>query len=529
MSAAQFNSQWLWNKGPIAALAVYLLCACILGFRSPGLDYDEAIFFNGAVQVLNSGQEPTFAHDPWSWGTAFRRRWPIMVLPYVGAVREYLALVPFAIFGPNYYTARILTALLGAFGIWGMSVLIRSQFGIQAAVIVSWILAVHPAYLALTVYDQGGVAEWMVPLALLSIAFAKYMSTGTALGAFWAGAAMGFGVWSRANIAWLLGSVLLAGVIVLGKRILIPWRDLAGMAMGGIIGGAALLWYEIRSRGATFAFMRSTNQESLLSLAGHRFLLMSQTFLYDSEHRYMWGGRALPLWQTLLFSSVVVFALGVCLLGSGIRKPARMAAVIFVALLACMLSSRLNISDHHLIALVPIAALLVVVAAQECCRRWPIARVVAGAIAVIYFTSALYWNLTAARQMRLTGGVGIWSNAIDSVCGYLQKSYPGRRIKVLDWGFQNSFFVLSNAKLASTEIFWGATVERSGSGKLWSDEVTPGDIYVLHSPGLVQFPEAGQGLARALTASALPVRRTEFRQNSGAGYAEVLEIVASPH
>jgi len=522
-----FLSPLLGKKALIAAIAVYLLCACILGFRSPGLFYDEAVFFNGAVQVLNSGQEPTFAHDPWSWGTAFGRRWPIMVLPYIGAVRDYLALIPFSIFGPNYYAARILTTLVGAFGIWSMSVLIGNQFGVEVAAIVSWILAINPAYLALTVYDHGGVAEWMLPVAVLSIALAHYLRAHTMLGAFWLGVAMGFGVWSRANIAWLLGSALLAGAIVLGKRMLIPWRHLCVMATGGIIGGAPLLWYEINSRGATFAFMRSGASESLLSLAAHRFHLLSQTLLYDSEHRRMWTELPMPLWQKLFFSSVVVFALSFCLLSAGIRKPGRIAALIFLFLLACMLSSRLNISDHHLIALVPIAALLVVVTAQECSRRWPVARLVAGAIATIYLSAAMYWNLTAAYQIRSTGGVGIWSNAIDSVCSQLQKSYPGRSIKVLDWGFQNSFFVLSNAKLSSTEIFWGATVERSGSGKVWSDEVAAGDIYVLHSPGLVQFPEAGQGLARALTASALPVRRIEFRQKSGAGYAEVLEIVAS--
>jgi hypothetical protein len=524
-----FLSDSLWKKAPMGAIAAYLLCACSLGFRSPGLFYDEAIFFNGAVQVLNSGQEPDFAHDPWSWGTGFGRRWPIMVLPYVGAVRDYLAVIPFAIFGPNYYTARILTTLVGAFGIWGVSVLIGSQFGVKTAAIVSWIMAIHPAYLALTIYDHGGVAEWMLPVGLLSIALTYYMSKRTTPGAFWLGVAMGFGVWSRANIAWLLGSVILAGAIVLGKRMLIPWRDLAVMAMGGLIGGAPLLWYEIKSRGATFAFMRSGNSESLISLAWHRFDLLSQTLLYDSEHRRMWTEVQMPLWQKLFFSMVVLLALGVCLLGSGIPRPARIAGLIFLLLLGCMLSSQLNISDHHLIALVPIAALMVVVAAQECCRRWPGARAVTGAIAVIYVTSALYWNVTAARQIRSTGGVGIWSNAIDSVCGYLQKSYPRRSIKVLDWGFQNSLFVLSNGKLASSEVFWGATAEHSGLGKLWKDEIAPGDVYVLHSPGLIQFPEAGQGLARALMASALPVRRTQFRQNSGAGYAEVVEIVSSPH
>jgi hypothetical protein len=136
--------------------------------------YDEAIFLNGAVQMVSSGQEPAFAHDPWSWPTVFGRRWPIMVKPYVGPMKAYLAVLPFAIFGPNYFTARILAALLGAFSMWGFSVLIRDQFDLQTAAIVSWVLAIHPAYLVLTLY-QGAVAEWMVPAAALSIALARYL------------------------------------------------------------------------------------------------------------------------------------------------------------------------------------------------------------------------------------------------------------------------------------------------------------------------------------------------------------------
>ena len=136
--------------------------------------YDEAIFLNGAVHLLGSGQEPPFAHDPWSWVTVFGRQVPIMVLPYVGAIRDYLVLLPFAAFGPNYYTARIPTALVGAFGIWGLSVLLRDRIGPRAAAIVALALSIHPAYLALTVYDKG-VAEWIAPFGALSLALAFYL------------------------------------------------------------------------------------------------------------------------------------------------------------------------------------------------------------------------------------------------------------------------------------------------------------------------------------------------------------------
>src|SRR3954468_5207147 len=104
-----------WNIARHAAIVLFLLCACGLGFRSPGLHYDEAIFLNGAIHA-GSTQEPPFTHDPSSWVTILGRRWPIMVLPYVGPLRSYLALAPFALFGANYYMARILTTLLGALG-----------------------------------------------------------------------------------------------------------------------------------------------------------------------------------------------------------------------------------------------------------------------------------------------------------------------------------------------------------------------------------------------------------------------------
>jgi hypothetical protein len=77
------------------------------------------------------------------------------------------------------------------------------------------------------------------------------------------------------------------------------------------------------------------------------------------------------------------------------------------------------------------------------------------------------------------------------------------------------------------EIFWGATPERSGMGKLWIDEMTPGVVYVLHSPEVAVFPAAGDGFRRALASSPLPFRRTRIFQTGGAPYAEAVEILPS--
>src|SRR4051794_36873099 len=238
-----------WNKARLAAVAAYLLCACGLGFRSPGLHYDEAIFVNGAVQVLSGRQELAFAAQPWSWVKISGRQWPLMVLPYAGPMRAYAAVLPFAVFGVSTSAARIVTTLLGALGIWGFSVLIGDQFGAQAGAVTAWILAINPAYLASTIYDPGGVTEWMAPAGLISLALARYLRRPAARSALWLGLAAGFGIWTRANLVWLLAAAAVAGIIVLGRRVLVPARHLAAICVGGILGGAVFLWYEIRSGG----------------------------------------------------------------------------------------------------------------------------------------------------------------------------------------------------------------------------------------------------------------------------------------
>src|SRR5207245_6786591 len=73
------NRMSRWNKARLAAVVAYLLCACGLGFRSPGLHYDEAIYVNGAVQMLSPRQEVAFTADPWSWVRIFGRQWPVMI------------------------------------------------------------------------------------------------------------------------------------------------------------------------------------------------------------------------------------------------------------------------------------------------------------------------------------------------------------------------------------------------------------------------------------------------------------------
>ncbi|HLG17037.1 MAG TPA: glycosyltransferase family 39 protein [Blastocatellia bacterium] len=523
----QVNGLLRW--APIGAAVLYLTFALLMGANRVGLHYDEAIVQHGAVHMLNSASEPTFAHHSGSWVRIAGRYWPLAIIPYAGAVKDYILLLPFAIFGPSAEVARSVNALLGAFGIFGIATLLRREISGRVAAAVGFILAIHPAYISQTLFDYGVVVVWMAILGFISVAIAYYKKRQSAFAASLIGLAMGVGVWNRVNFVWFLASALIALVIVLGKRLLIPPSHIGALICGGVIGVFPMLLFQILSRGSLVAFYRFGQQDvSLSSLLPFRVVRLSETLLCDGEQRWIWNGPSMPAWQPYLFSGLLILALSVCVaLGRTSDEKdiswRRSTSITFVVFAAMMFLSKFNVADHHLVTLVPIAAVAVVLAIRALISRWRQVRVLAVAVAVVYAASALYWNVAAAKGLRATGGVDPWSDAIYSVSDYLTANCEGREIKILDWGLQNNLFVLSNARIKSSEVFWGATRERDGSGTPWSEVVSEGGVYLIGSWSRVPR-EAPEGFLAALTASGRTYNRIEFRQKGGAPYVELIEI-----
>src|SRR5215813_12287951 len=186
------------------ALALYCLWASLLILANPGFQYDEALLVLGAVHMRHSAGELTLPHDPNTWFCPSSRCFPLMTVRYVGAIKEYLCLPLFAAFGPSAEVVRIVSTLLGMLGLYGIGVLISGQMSPAAAAVTACAIAMNPAYVDLTVFDNGTVAIWMGALGVLCLAASRYLRQQTVRAAFWLGASMGLGVWARANFVWLL-------------------------------------------------------------------------------------------------------------------------------------------------------------------------------------------------------------------------------------------------------------------------------------------------------------------------------------
>ena len=161
----------LWSLVTAAAILLHLLLAVGLAWQDVGLHYDEAIHQHGAVHMLHLEGKPRFAHyDPGGWIEVAGRWWPVMIMPYTGAVSYYLLLPVFAVWGTDPFVSRLFAALLSAFGIWAFARLLREQVHPAAAVFTALAMAVHPSSLFHTILDKTNTALWVASLGALAIA-----------------------------------------------------------------------------------------------------------------------------------------------------------------------------------------------------------------------------------------------------------------------------------------------------------------------------------------------------------------------
>jgi hypothetical protein len=333
---------------------------------------------------------------------------------------------------------------------------------------------------------------------------------------------MGFGVWSRANFVWLMISIVAAAVIVLRRKLLAPpvghWAAWIG---GGVLGGLPFLVYQVHSKGGTW---EATNMfiahEPLAERLFTRLVLFSETLLIDREHRAMWDGPAMADWQRWLFPAVVLVSLVVCLAMNRRVKSlwAQGAALTFLFLALFHFFSKTPIAEHHLIALVPLAVMVVVLACSILQARFGWGRSVAAGLAAVYLSSAFYWEVQTIEGLHRTRGVGPWSDAIYTLARDLPKKYPTEEVKILDWGLENNLYVLTDARLHTREIY------SDEAHRPWVEEIRRGGIFLLNGPENRQFPAASEAFLKTLAEARPATERVTYPQHSGIAFAELIDI-----
>jgi Dolichyl-phosphate-mannose-protein mannosyltransferase len=435
---------------------------------------------------------------------------PLMTMSYVGALKTWIHVPIFRIFGTSRFSLRIAPLVFGSLTVWILFHWLERAHSRRAAWIGALLVATDTMFLLTTCFDWGPVAlqHFLAVLGLVLVVHFHHTRGRWFLAAGFL--CFGLAFWDKALFAWIFGG-LVCGVVLAFPREL--WRDLtwknsviASVAL--IIGASPLITYNVLNQFPTFhstsgfttrelypkTFVLAdtwtgrallgylVNEDTAPKPRGPRNAVETLSFRLRSlagEHRRNALGWAALVALLLLLPALwwpasrrlVVFSLTVCVvawLQMGATKDAGAAA-------------------HHVVLLWPFPHVaLAVIFAEASLRLHAIGHWLLGIGMALLIGANLLLTNQHFYQLARNGAAGSWSDAMYPLSLGLVESHP-RRIAILDWGIVLPLDVLDGGRLplvwASAPFETAAPTEAPDPG-LWND---PATLWLSHAAGYEQY------------------------------------------
>jgi Dolichyl-phosphate-mannose-protein mannosyltransferase len=487
-------SSHLTRQRLIVTIAAWLVLSVIgIGIArenlsAPGLYYDEAVF-GGLAKDFVIGQKRL--HMPGcETVTMFDRRVPVFVQPYIGALKCWMLIPAFTVFGANLVVLRMTSVFWAMFSVLFFMLGTRRWLGTWPAVVGGVLLTLDPAWFFLGVLDWGAA----VP-ALFCRCLAFYF------GSVW---------WRNRNAVSLLLAGFFLGLGVFNKIDLLVFVAATGIA--AVCFFTQDLWQAVRSRrwvttAACFAFFLPivitlprmgkvlAVAEQIPSLTGElKEKLHTLLALYDGSYFYRLidtGGLFNKMYEQPAAIYVPLwFVLGVAIIAVAgfVREKHGLRAMGFLLTSLVLTTAGVlflpgAVRIHHAILAFPFPQLIIITAfalvwdatgkrfAQRAVR---IAVIVS---LVLLVATQVYAIAKTEKLIADTGGRGRWSNALDAFCRE-NRDRSDLVIASLDWGFNEQVAFLTD-RPQLVEPFWAFSRYH---GNLPALPQRSNYIYLAHSP-----------------------------------------------
>ena len=490
------------------ALAIAGFWLALPTVRDTGLDYDEALYGHLTKDFLQTRH--CLQHMPGSSSVNVGdRSFPVFVQGYLGAVKCWLLLPSFAIWGATVAVMRFTLLAWGLLGVLFLMLWVQRARDNAEAVLVGLLTVFDPAFFFPTVCDWGA----FVPSFL-------FRCTGLFFAGLWwnkrqtlwialAGASFGLGFFNKIDFAVFLLALGTATVLSQPRRMAQSFRRESRQWLVG--GGAFLLtgslmvvscfrWlHAILAVPASAPAGQSVTKLHIAAalLDGSYFSrLMKAGGLFDKMFESPSSFLA-PFAVVLLLSFVVLPIQAV----RNAQSERRHWTIFVLAGLGISLAGVFLLPDavriHHLLLIYPFPQLVIAAAATQ---AWRLARApspwrhAGRGVAVCAVLMVIAWNLAAVRKTQVfvtaTGGRGTWSEALATFAQEI-RTRDDLVVASLDWGFHEQLsFLTDGPKLY--ELTWNIQ-----QGRPVSLLRETNFIYLVHPPEFSLFDYGQNYLAAA--------------------------------
>lgn len=416
---------------------VYIILSAIK-LDYPGFQYDELLFGNAA----SGGFDRTFIYKQ-IYG------FPLMLMPYIGALKAYFYYPIFLVFNPSYASVRLPMILLSAASLWLIYKFVSKAADFPTAVLSLLFLVADSGFISLTRTDVGPVAIGLFFRSLALLYFFKFIENRRSKNLIIIGAALLLGFYDKLNFVWFIVAFLIAAAIFYGG-VFVNFSQLLKAKSTKIIAAAFASVFGI-----------------LIVFVLHLGIFNEVSFIPDGHHLYTICDLSLGLANGSMFYEYLIgdwtefrqFGWLVWLIIFGgsilaIRQPKSNIktfhffnlVILLLTFIQIALTDKAN-APWHVFMLQPAMAILtasslvfagsMLFKLDEMRRRAFVSVAALAIFAVQFFTYTTYISKYEQPYRNF-----MWSKKIDELYVFSQ-SVPNRFVS-LDWGFHTQLLTLGH-------------------------------------------------------------------------------------
>lgn len=504
------------------AVSVILTTLAWRNLASVGLYYDEALFAGLAKDFIVGNIHGV--HIP---GTQtvnlFGHPFPLFVQSYFGAVKIWLLIPSFMIFGPSIPVLRLTALFWCLIGLLIFMLWTRRLLGLPAALIATPLLGLDPSFFYISLFDWGGVTQSFLCKVCGFFLIILWWQKRKTHYFFFAAFFFGLGFLHKIDCVVVLLGCGISVIIMYWKEVLAAIHDAPGTCAWCCLGfllGAGLAPLKILTNlqtalGGNPSRNGSEIQEKInTTCAMYDGSYFSRLMNAGGKFDEMFSGPP-TVWSpfgVLLICSIVFMTFEV-VRGKGATSTKQVSAFLLLCLLFTTIGVFLlpgAVRMHHSTLVYPFPHLIV---AATLITLWEITpaepvikyciRTFAAGIAVTLIISHLSVIWKTQNIMHATGGRGWWSDSISVFCNDI-KGQKNLSIISLDWGFNEQLSFLTD-EVQLTEPFWNN--ERL--------TITDNTIYLVHPPEYSLFPYGLDFFYKALQESPDNVSIQPYKDHQG--------------